>query len=82
MNKVDQIVKTLYATLRFMVYLYRGGELGQEAKGTIAFYDTGSKQRMQRTFNHWDEVPAAMRDMLKQSRYVKRWKGKDWKYEK
>jgi len=74
--------KKEYATIRFMVYLYDGGTVTQEARGTIAFYDKGNKQRDQITFNHWDEILSGMRKLLRRAGYVKRWQDGYWAFKK
>jgi hypothetical protein len=70
----------------FKVYVYRGGDLGADVKGHVVLCDEYGKETYGRAgnipFNHWDEVPRAMRQLISKLRGLrKEWRGKYWKFE-
>lgn len=68
--------------MRFTVYLYQDGSPTEDAIGTIAFLDKGEKQLSQKTFNHWDEIPKAMRKLVEEAGYIKRSDKDGWQFKK
>ena len=67
-----------------MVRLVRG--LSADVKGHVVLCDEYGMETCGRAgnipFNHWDEVPRAMRELISKRRGLrKKWRGKHWEFE-
>ncbi len=74
--------KEEYATIGFRIYLFKGGNIGDDVKGALVSLGTGDKEIGRKMFNHWDEIPSGIRKLLRKAGYRKQWKGNHWKFEK
>lgn len=69
-------------TIKFKVYVFKGGRLEHSARGKIVPI-RGKKEISAKAvmFNNWDEVPTLMRELL-ESEYTKTWDASShyWEY--
>ena len=73
-------------TIGFRVYLHNRGRANDTAKGNVVLLDADGLQTYgksgQRTFNHWDEIPKAMRKLIADClKLKKKQRGNRWRYE-
>lgn len=74
--------KKEFKTLGFRIYLFEGGTVDQEARGTLVFFGNGETEIGRKMFNHWDEISNGMRKLIREAGYKKQWKDDHWEFEK
>lgn len=73
------------ATIHFRIYVYMSGGLSADVQGHVVLCDEYGKETYGKKgnipFNHWDEVPRAMRQLISSGRRLrKKWRGKYWEF--